>query len=87
MIKKRVRDLLVNLKMEGYDILKAYVGARDSETYWLPEKADSLQDYMLHCKITGSEDAPLLRIDDVLQAESPQVRFDGIVRYRGKSIR
>ncbi|MBL1408963.1 hypothetical protein [Sphingobacterium faecale] len=87
MIKKRVRDLLVNLKMEGYDILKAYVGARDSETYWLPEKADSLQDYMLHCKVTGSEDAPLLRIDDVLQTESPQVRFDGIVHYRGKSVR
>ncbi|TDQ80023.1 hypothetical protein [Sphingobacterium yanglingense] len=87
MIKKRVRDLLVNLKMEGYDILKAYVGARDSETYWLPEKADSLQDYMLHCKVIGSEDAPLLLIDDVLQAEVPARRFNGIVRYDGKCVR
>lgn len=87
MIKKRVRDLLVNLKMEGYDILKAYVGARDSETYWLPEKSDSLQDYMLHCKITGSEEAPLLLIDDLLEASSSTLRFNGVVRYRGKRPR
>lgn len=86
MIKKRVRDLLVDLKTEGYDILKAYIGARDSETYWLPEKVDSLQDYMLHCKVTGSEDAPLLLIDDVLQADVPARLLNGIVRYRGKSV-
>jgi len=84
MVKKRVRDLLVDLKKEGYDVLKACVGTQDSETYWLPENTDSLQDYILHYRITGFEDAPLLFIDDILTSDMPKYSFNGIVHWRGR---
>lgn len=87
MKSKSIHNLLIQLKTEGYDILKAYVGKRGTETYWLPEKTDSLEDFLIRGKITGCEDTPMLLIDDILKSGASKPIFNGIVHYHGKNIR